>query len=310
MGRNKRNKNSLDYFRESANLNNATFAYYINRLCELSISMFEWQNLPESVNERYLETVLFYNGIAVYFKDDVMGDLCLDCLYNGNFDVYGNPVKRRAYSKYNHYQKMLDENDSVVIWNNYLHTNTYPAMQMFAYRLYDIDRTADINIRAQKTPVLVQCSQQQRMSMLNVYKEWDGNAPVIFGDKNLDVQGIKTISTEAPFVAESLYTIKARIWSEALSYLGIENSGAQKRERLLSQEAASLQGDTIASRYSRLESRRFAVDKINKMFGTNIKVNFREDFLDTNMMNELGKDTFEKGYYSPAEDMYGGKEDE
>lgn len=304
----KRSKNSLDYFAQSANLNNATYAYYINRLCELSVSMFEWKNLPETVDERYLETKLFYNGIAVYFNDDVMGNLCLDCLYNGNFDVYGNPVKRRAYSSYNHYQKFLDESNSVVIWNNYLHTNTFPSVQMFAYRLYDLDRTIDINIRAQKTPILIQCTQQQRLSLLNLYKEWDGNAPVIFGDKNLDINGIKTIDTGAPFIAENVFIIKARIWAEALSFLGIENSGAQKKERLLSTEAASMQGDTISSRYSRLQSRRNAAEKINEMFGTNIEVNYREDFLSTDMMNSLGKDTFEMGFDSPAENMYGDKE--
>lgn len=302
MGRKK--KNSLDFFTQSANINNATYSYYINRLCELSVSMFEWKNLPDTVDERYLETKLFYNGIAVYFNDDVMGNLCLDCLYNGNFDVYGNPVKRRAYSSYNQYQKHLDETNSIIIWNNYLHSNTFPIIQMFAYRLYDLDRTIDVNIRAQKTPILIQCSQQQKLSLLNLYKEWDGNAPVIFGDKNLDLNGIKTIDTGAPFIAENVFIIKSRIWSEALSFLGIENSGAQKKERLLSTEAASMQGDTISSRYSRLQSRRNAAKQINEMFGTNIEVNYREDFLSTDMMNSLGKDTFDLGFDSPAEDMY------
>lgn len=102
-------------FEESALLNNVTYMQYFNRLTELAISMFEWQNLPPTVDPRYLELHLFQNGCMVYFNDDVIGNLCLDCLPNGNFDVYGNPVNRRAYSSYNNYQRDLKEDDSVII---------------------------------------------------------------------------------------------------------------------------------------------------------------------------------------------------
>lgn len=275
MGRGNRNK---DQFNQSAVGNNLTFSQYLDRLTELSISMFEWRNLPPTVDARYLELQLFETGCVVYFNDDVIGNLCLNCLYNGQFDVYGNPTSRRAYSKYNQYQKELNQNDSVVIWNNYLHTNSIMPIRQYALRLYNLDRIIDINANAQKTPVLVQATEKQRLTMLNLYKEYDGNAPFIFGDKDIDFQGLKAISTGAPYVCDKIYQLKTQVWNEALTYLGISNINIQKKERLITDEVTRNQGGTIASRYSRLESRREAVKKINKMFGTNIEVNYREDF--------------------------------
>lgn len=289
MGRRKH-----DIFDESMILNNLTYRQYLNRLTELAISMFEWKNLPDTVDARYLELHLFETGCMVYFKDEVIGDLCLDCIVNGRLDVYGNPLLRRAYSGYNNYQKLLKYNNSVIIWNNYLHSNSILDVEMFARRLYNIDRIIDINANAQKTPVLVLGNEKQRLTLLNLYKEYDGNAPFIFGDKNLDINALKALSTNAPYVCDKLYQLKTQIWNEALTYLGISNINIQKKERLITDEVTRNQGGTIASRYSRLESRRQAVEKINDMFGTNIEVNYREDFQqvdDDNQPEDPGADT-------------------
>lgn len=283
----RRNKGN-GLFGESAVMNNATYIQYFNRLVELSVSVFEWQGLPETVDPRYLELHLFQNGSVVYFRDEVMGDLCLDCIANGQFDVYGNPISRRAYSSYNQYQKTLNESDSVIIWNNYLRQPSVLDVKMFAKRLYNLDRIIDVNANAQKTPVLIQGTEKQRLTLVNLYKEFDGNAPFIFGDKNLDLNSLRAISTNAPYVADKLYQLKTQIWNEALTYLGISNLNIQKKERMITDEVQRNQGGTIASRYSRLEARREAVDKINRMFGTDISVDYREDFQITNE-NDTGE---------------------
>lgn len=288
MGNRKREKT---LFGESATVNNLTYMQYLNRLTELSVSMFEWKNLPPTVDARYLELHLFETGSMVYFDDDVIGNLCLDCLPSGRLDVYGNPVLRRAYSGYNNYQKLLKESNSVIIWNNYLHTNSILEVKMFARRLYNLDRIIDVNANAQKTPVLIQGTEQQRLTLKNLYKEFDGNSPFIFGDKNLDLNSLKCLQTGAPYVCDKLYNLKQMYWNEALTYLGINNTGAQKRERMLAIESSQAQGGTISSRYSRLQSRREAVEKINAMFGTNIEVNYREDFM--NIYEGQGVDTTE-----------------
>lgn len=266
------------YFQESLLNNKHTYAYYIDRLTELALVMFEWKNLPDTVDDRYLELTLFQNGQAIFFKDEVLGYLGLQCAVNGNFDVYRVPLRRRAYASNGYNNQDLNNENSVIIYNNYLRTNSVRDIKMFAQRLYDIDCTIDVNARAQKTPVLIQCEENQRLTMLNAYKEFDGNSPVIFADKNLDINGLKVFTTDAPYVADKLYSLKTQYFNEALTYLGISNVSFEKKERLVSDEVSRQQGGTIASRYSRLEMRRKACDKINKMFGLNIEVDYREDF--------------------------------
>lgn len=291
MGNKRRTAN---LFEDSARLNNLTYKQYLDRLTELAISMFEWKNLPPSVDARYLELHLFETGCMVYFNDDVLGNICLDCNANGRLGIYGDPILRRAYSGYNNYNALLKESNSVIVWNNYLHTNSILDVKMFARRLYVLDRIIDVNANAQKTPVLVQGTEKQRLTLINLYKEFDGNAPFIFGDNNLDLNVLKVLQTGAPYVCDKLYTLKTQYWNEALTYLGISNINIQKRERLITDEVTRNQGGTIASRYSRLNSRREAARKINAMFGTNIQVNYREDFQQVDndtIPEEAGADT-------------------
>ncbi|UWG67531.1 MAG: Connector [Bacteriophage sp.] len=241
--------------------------------------MFKWEGLPESVDVRYLEMELFLTGQALFFKDDVLGYLVLGCLANGSFDVYGEPKVRRAYSRYSGYNSdSFTDKNSVIIWNNYMRVPSAQDVMYYAQRLWDLDSTIDINARAQKTPVLIQCDEKQKLSLLNVYKEYDGNSPVLFGDKNLDIKGFGVLKTDAPFVADKLYELKNQIWNEALTYLGISNVSYQKRERLITDEVARSQGGTVASRYSRLAMREQACDRINEMFGLDVSVKYREDF--------------------------------
>lgn len=264
-------------FWQSANMNNATFMQYFNRLTELSISMFEWKNLPPTVDPRFLELILFGDGMAIFFKDDILGYCALRTVIGGQLNVYQIPTQRRAYAN-NGYNINLDENNSVIIFNNLLHTNSTLDVEMFAKRLYNLDRIIDVNANAQKTPVLLSCDETQRLTLLNLYKQYDGNAPVIYGDKNLSPNALKVLSTGAPYVADKIYTLKTQIWNEALTYLGISNINVQKKERLITDEVTRNQGSVIASRYSRLESRRQACKQINEMFNLDIWVDYKEDY--------------------------------
>ena len=266
-------------FIESAYMNNRTYMQYYNRLTELALSMFEWKNLPKTVDQRFLEMCLFSDGMCVFFEDEVLGYLGLRCMIGGKLNVYQIPTDRRAYAT-NGYQKELDGTNSVIIFNNYLHTNSMLDVEMFSKRLYNLDRAIDVNANAQKTPVLIQCDESQRLTMKNLYKQYEGNEPFIFGSKGLDANGLKVLQTGAPYVADKLYELKTQIWNEALTYLGISNINVVKKERMITDEVTRNQGGTVASRYSRLESRRQACKQINEMFGLDIWVDYREDFQD------------------------------
>lgn len=322
MGRNKMPRNICgtkhDYqFWDSANKNTLTHQFYLARLSELAMSMFEWKNVPDTIDTRFLEYTLFYQGAVVFFKDEALqiigtdlqteqqetiideaksdyhkqdtngSYLALEVMLGGDLDVYRVPRKRTAYSVGYQYPN-LDESNSVIIWNNMLRMPEYPRMMFYAEKLYEIDRTIDVNVKAQKTPVCILCNENERLTMRNVYEQYDGNQPFIFGSKDLDISQMQVLKTDAPYVADKLQILKNEIWNEALTCLGISNLNVQKKERLVSDEVTRNMGGTIASRHSRMDMRRQACEQINKLFGLNIDVEYREDFreLDDEFMIE------------------------
>ena len=275
-----------------------SYVKYRNQLMELGMSMIAWDfdKIPENqrtfLNDRQIEYHEYYKGATVFFKDEELDEfLCLPVMLSGPYDLDDMPKRRVAYSKNTNYKKELDETNSVVIFNNYLRIPSCYTVDHYASLLSDLEESIAVNCKAQKTPVAILCNENERLSMQNLYEQYDGNYPFIFGQKELNVKDIKAISTGAPFVADKLYQIKMQLWNEALTYLGISNISYQKKERLVSDEVIRNMGGTIASRYTRLEIRREACDKIKKMFNVEVGVDYREDFRQTDDENIIENET-------------------
>lgn len=283
----RRKAGNSDPFNESAKLNRLSFDFYFDRLKELAISMFEWENLPDSMDERFLEMTLFEDGQAIVFRDDVMGLLGLQVMIGGPLNVYRIPINRRAYAVNGYQNPDLTPENSVIVFNNMLRTNSYRDVMFFARKLYEVDRAIDVNVKGQKTPKVILCDENERLTMLNLFMKYDGNQPFIFGTKNLDLKSIQTLDTSSPYLSDKLYQLKTQIWNEALTYLGISNVNFNKKERLVSDEVLRNSGSTVSSRYTRLNMREQAADEINRMFGTDIRVRYREDVQLVDASDEL-----------------------
>lgn len=288
---NKKDKRTL-----GGNVN--SYIKYRNQLMELGMSMIAWDfsKIPEEqrtfLNDRQIEYHEYYKGATVFFKDDELDEyLCLPVMLSGPYDLDDMPKKRMAYSKNTNYKKELDESNSVIIYNNYLRIPSCYTVDHYASMLSDLEESIGVNCKAQKTPVAILCNENERLSMQNLYEQFEGNYPFIFGQKELNVKDIKSINTGAPFVADKLYQIKMQIWNEALTYLGISNISYQKKERLVSDEVIRNMGGTIASRYTRLEIRREACEKIKKIFDIDVSVDYREDFRQTDDENMIENET-------------------
>lgn len=290
MFKKQRNQN----YRSSAKNNNRQFNIYYERLTELALTTFEWLDLPETVDERFLELTLFKFGQAIYFRDEAVGDIALTCTSGGYYDIYNVPTKRMAYAA-NGYQRHLTNENSVLIYNNYLRTNSISWIEYYAERLYNFDRIIDVNVNAQKTPILLLCDENDRLAARNLYMQYDGNVPFIMGSKRLSEIPFSVLKTDAPFVSDRIYQLKLAIWNDALTFLGIPNVAYEKAERIITDEVASQQGVTYMSRYSRLLARQQAVEKINDMFGTDISVQYRKLGQPEITMPGSGADPFDAG---------------
>lgn len=247
---------------------------WYNRLRDYALSMFEWTGLPETVNERFLEIKMLSEGRVVFFEDPTFGYMCLPVMYGSSINHYEEPTTLRAYSV--NYNRVLHPDKSVIIWNNYAREPIDPILHEYAMRLYQVERTMDVNIHAQKTPILLLTEESQRLTLQNMYMQYDGNEPFIFGNKKgFDLESINVLKTDAPFVSDKLMEYKHNLWNEAMTFLGVGNSKQDKKERLVADEVSANDEQIMSSRYSMLRARQQACKQINDLFGLNVHVDFK-----------------------------------
>ena len=271
-------------FTDSAIINDDTYYDYLERFKRIALSMFEWINLPKSMNARWLERCLYYKGMAALLKHKKYGFINTNCTSSGQVNIYGLPTKLNCYSYefqevrnlyvglnplQSEEEKEKSINDKcVLVMNNWEAVPTYTTMQLFALRLYEAEQTAMTNIIAQKTPVLLVVNEKQRLTMENLYNQYNGNQPFIFGDsEQFNTDLLKSIRTDAPFIADKVMKYKEEIWNEALTFLGINSLTTEKKERLITDEANSNNELINLNLQSFLAPRLEACKQFNEMFG-------------------------------------------
>lgn len=264
-------------FIDTAYVNNQTYYDYINRFKQVALSQFEWINLPESMNADYLELCLYYFGQASLLKTKEYGFINTKCCSNGKINIYGLPSSLNCFSyEFSENRKLYtglipdeDEYSScILVKNNWEKLPTAGTMELFALRLYEAERTSDVNIKAQKTPIILVGDEQAKLTMKNLYLKYDGNEPVIYADKKqLGTNALMAIKTEAPFIADKIQSYKERIWNEALTFLGIDNISSEKKERLVSAEVNSNNEVVNLNLQARLATRKEACRQFNEYFG-------------------------------------------
>ena len=258
-------------------LNNRTFTDYYYRLMLIARSVFEWKNLPNGIDEKWIERYLFTEGKCVFYKDKKLGLMVARMTEHSPLNPFDEPTTIRPYATNYFYEENELENnvDCVIIRNNDEMIPTSSTIQLYAFKLANIDRTIDVNINAQKMPMIIKCSEQQKMTLKKVIQQTKDNEPYIWGDKDLDLSGIEVLKTEAPVVFKDLELEKHMILNEVMTFLGINNANMDKRERLVDDEVQANNEQIEANFNIMLKARQRAAEQINKMFGTNITVEKR-----------------------------------
>lgn len=255
-------------------LNNATFCDYYNRLQLLARSVFKWTGLPNGIPEKFIEKTLFEFGVCVFFDHPTLGLMVAKLTQKGTINYYDEPTSVQAYGV-GLDPIDIDFDKCVLIRNNDMLLPTSLTNYLYSCRLTEVERTLDVNIKAQKFPNIVQCNDKQLLTMKNIIKKWKGNEPFIVADKKVNMEDMKVLNTSAPFVSDKLLIYKHNLWNEYMTFLGLNNANTDKRERLISDEANSNNQLIEASFNVMFHQRKLACEQINAMFGTHINVEAR-----------------------------------
>lgn len=258
-------------------INDRTFTLYYNHLAMISKVMFKWSNLPHSIDEKWVEKYLFEDGKCVIFKDEMLGWMVARCNVHGKLNVHGEPVQVQPYGIGYTHKPLTIGKDCIFIRNNDDMIPTYHFVIDYAWRLANITRTIDVNINAQKTPNFIACGEKQRLSLKNIFRQWNENEPLIVGDKTLEgLDFMKVLDIEAPIVFPQLQIQKQTIFNEFLTMIGMNNANTEKRERLISNEVDANNEHITYAGDVYLKARERACEELKRVFDLDVTVERRE----------------------------------
>lgn len=274
-------------------INDRTYTDYYYRLMLLARSVFEWTGLPNGIDEKWIERFLYFEGCCMFFHDEKLGFMVAKTAPHDHLNEYDEPtILRPVFTNYcgDTVKEYRNFKECVLIRNNDIMLPTAPTIELFAMRLTDIQRCIDINVNAMKTPVLVKCSDKQKLSLKKAIEQWNGFEPLIFGDKTLDTSLVEALKMDAPIVFDKLQIQKHSFWNECMTFLGINNANMDKRERLVDDEVQANNEQIALSASVMLKARQKACELINNMFGLDVSVKLREsvrDILDDQTESEV-----------------------
>lgn len=300
MARRFKKGNKSEY--ESAYLTRATWSHYYQLLSNLAKSTFLWEDLPDTIDPVFMEYVLYKYGMAVVFEEPDIGLVCLPALIHGRLDIYNRPISVTAISENGHFRRNLDRrrDDFVIIFNTNHDLSSkrfIDSLKIFCDRITNAERTEDINIYAQRTPITVVLPDDTMAeTYLNFLDKYDKYGKVVITQKNFDPEAMKALQTAAPFVAGQINEVKTRQFNEALSFLGISNVAIQKKERMITDEVTRSMGGAIASRNIRQNPREESLKEMKRLWGdkygfNDARVSFNENLNDSEFSGDIHEQT-------------------
>lgn len=285
------------------------YNHWLMKFASNAVASYRVEGLPKEIDSRWLALKLFELGsIAFFYDSDADEYACMQYSCLGTYDCYGNPTKIRVWNPWTGYQRELNKSEFVIIWDNMLRTNMYNAYIELAYRMWRIDGTIDTNCVAQKTPVIVQCSENERLSFKNLLAGVDADNPYLAVGDNMSLKDIKALQLGAPLVATQLMEVQQTLYNRGNALLGITSVIVQKKERLVKSEVDTANADALANRRSRTMARDFASQQIKERFGLDVTWVFdegdepdketdegnREEFISNMKVASLGTSVIER----------------
>jgi hypothetical protein len=269
-------------------LNDLTFKVTYDKFKLIALNEYEWGGLPDGILERHVERELFARGFTSLFRHPRMSYMSLPCDSTGRLNVYGDPLRYRATGQ--NFSCEFNADDGVIIENNKLRLPTRDFILFYVNKITEAERTMDVNVKANKTPVVVLCDDKDVLSFKRIFQQVDGNAPAVFADRSINLDNMQALDLKAKFLGNELMDYKKSVENELLTFLGINNIPAEKKERLITDEANS-NNQLIESFFDLgLEARQRACNEIKKLYGLDVTVKRREKVLHNPVVENVGKD--------------------
>lgn len=243
-------------------------AMYYHLLTELALNRFSWRGLPPTVDERWLEMCLCEYGCALFFEDKRIGRfLVTQAGYQGRLNVYNNPTCFEPVGVNYHYKQLKAGTECIPIWDNRMRMSFKDILWQYARRLADIDKAYDVNLESLKLPTIITADPRTKLTVQNMLQQRQDGQDYIISYDSLDPGSMfQPWPNTTPYLLDKFVQQKTQVTNEVLGYLGIQSSGTEKKERLISDEVAQANEKVDVFRLSFLKARQAAATEINRLW--------------------------------------------
>ncbi len=263
-----RNKQALEVYK------NVNFTRIYDYYKMLALNMFTWENLPKTMNSRYIENALYENGLCLVNNDNNMGLISVPCNYGAEMNINGESTEVIT-SGYNYIKTInyINNKDCVLIRNNDLAKATRDYIANYAERMLEVEMCIRANINQQKFPWFINATEKTKKSLELIFEKVENFEPFILANRDIGLgdNALEVLTMPTPYVADKLNEYKYELEREILTFLSLNNN-FEKKERLLTDEINSNNDFISTNAMLMYKNRLQACEEINKKFGLNVKV--------------------------------------
>lgn len=240
----------------------------------LAKNRFRWEGLPDGIESRHIEELLFTDGQCAFYKDDNLGLLVLRCNPVG-LNIYGDPIEISLTGQGGGYQKIVKADECVRVMANDLCLPSLYQVEHYTTLIDEIEKTMFLNLRQHRLPFIIPTTKENELSVKKLLTKVENGDLAILVDKRMEMggdNGLNVLSTNVPFLLDKLQEHKNDVMNEMLSWLGLNNTNNNKKERLLVDEVNVNNGHILMNLDNEFKNRDLACKQISEMYGTNITV--------------------------------------
>lgn len=271
-----------------------------NYMLSKTVSMFEWENLPETIPYKELEKLLQVNGFA--FITEVNGELyALSGGLGGELDVYYNPTEIVINNPALKLSKTFNlKNDGVLIINDDFKLGLIPLFDRYNTFLVENDINMMMYGYNTRTQKLISASNDKTKTSaeLAVKKSIEGEIAVIGESAVFEGMKVHAGANNSGVNITSLTEFHQYIKASLYNEIGLSANFNMKRERLTEGETELGEDSNYPFVYNMLKCRLKAMELLNEKYDLNINVDFGsvwaksskeviDDHIETGAENEL-----------------------
>ena len=266
--------------------------HFMKKFEIIALNLFQWENLPLTIEERYIEKALFDKGLVCLVDDKNFGQIVVGCSYSQNMNIWGEPTEvittgynyvksfnientvNTTYTRDNDNEEGI--NSALVCQNNDLALSTREILEYYVNKLVEVELSTFTNVYLQKFPFLINTTRDNEQTMRTLISKVDKGEPYIMYNKKIaDLSNaVDVFNLNVPFVADKLMQYRFETEREIYTLFGFNNN-FEKKERLLTDEI-NVNNDFINCNIDIMyKKRKEFAELMNNKYGWNVQVTKR-----------------------------------